>query len=86
MRNRQGGVTDESLNKTNGSISIKPETFHEDREKNSRYSIKNNKELYTSTTPSSMSWIDNDVTKLTKVNTFIKYFYQNTNIKLLTKK
>ncbi|XP_027842998.2 CAP-Gly domain-containing linker protein 1-like [Aphis gossypii] len=68
IRDRQGSVTDESLNKTNGSISIKPETFHEDREKNSRYSIKNNKELYTSTTPSSMSWIDNDVTKLTKEN------------------
>jgi len=31
--------------------------------------MKNNKESYTSTTPSSMSWIENDMTKLTKVNT-----------------
>ncbi|XP_060837852.1 CAP-Gly domain-containing linker protein 1-like isoform X2 [Rhopalosiphum padi] len=64
----QGDVIDASFYKTNESISLKPETFHEDQEENRRYSMKNNKESYTSTTPSSMSWIENDMTKLTKEN------------------
>jgi len=81
---------DESFYKTNGSKSLTPESFHEDREENGRYSTKNyqintikqiknnpikpsstliNKESYSSITPSSMSWLDNDLAKLTKVNT-----------------
>ncbi|XP_022177774.1 lebercilin isoform X2 [Myzus persicae] len=83
----QGDAIDESFYKTNGSISLKPETFNEDSEENSRYSsksykmntirqIKNNtiksssavinKKSYSSTKPSSMSWVDNDLAKLTK--------------------
>lgn len=72
----QGDETDESFNTINKSISLKPETLHEDPIKNVLMKSNTNKKMstrvndisYSSNISSIVSWLNNDLSNLAKVN------------------